>query len=272
MNDYFALTGTVTLINNGTWIFDSNSYLYWDVDAYWVNLGLLSVINYSNDFIQGTQFPGTKPVTDVGTLVNMGTIEFKNSGGLNFNQATGTFKQCKHGILKFGYGVDSTGTSPGSIKLPSIEIDGFIGFALGDDASVPSSGEALFSFVPEASGELPFGSFTGLFDTITNGPGVIDSSRIVCFSKDGSVAVYSLIDDKICPDGEYQTLLPNVGSACSGLPDGIKNLEDTASCPAGANCGIDTGAPAGEPNPNSAHSLAVHLAFLVSLVCLLLKF
>jgi hypothetical protein len=270
MNSYFALTGSVTLINNGTWIFDSSSYLYWDVNAYWVNLGLLSVIKYSNDYIQGTQFPGSSTYSDVGTLVNYGTIEFTQSGGLNFQQGTGTFKQCKHGILKFGY---VEGGTPGSVTLPNIEIDGFIGFAFDDEATVPTSGTTLFSFVESDTGELPFGSFTGLFDTITKGPGLIDDSRLVCFDKTGSVSVYDLIDEKICPDGEYQTLLPHVtGDSCSDLPDEIKALEDLARCPAGANCGIDTGAPAGEPSPTSANTVAVSLAFLVSLVCLHLNF
>jgi hypothetical protein len=271
MNDYFALTGTVTLVNNGTWVFDSSSYLYFDVDAYWVNTGLMQVVNHANDYIQGTTFPGKAAYTDAGIMVNMGTIEFTNGGGLNFYYNTGTFLQCKHGILKFGYGVN--GGNPGSVTLPTIVIDGYIGFYFEDDASVPTSGSTLFSFVPEDSGELPFGSFTALFDSISKGPGLIDASQLVCFSKDGTVSIYDLIDEKICPDGEYQTLLPFLtGDACSDLPDSIQSLQDLASCPAGANCGVDTGAPAGEPGPNSAHSLAVPLAFLVSLVCLLLKF
>jgi len=271
MNNYFYLIGTITLINNGVWIYDSSSYMDFNVDAYWVNLGLMQVINYSNDYIQGTYFPGLSTATDAGTMVNMGTITFSNHGGLDFQYGTGTFLQCKHGIMKWGYGVD--GTNPGSVTLPSITIDGFIGFYFESASDVPASGSSLFDFVPEKDGNLPFGSFTSLFDTVTKGPGVLDSPRIVCFSAGGSVDLYGLVDDVKCPQDYYQTLLPiAVGNACSDLPASIKNLEDTASCPAGADCGIKTGSPAGEPNPNSAHSLAVHLAFLVSLVCLLLKF
>jgi len=275
MNDLFALIGTVTLVNNGTWVFDSGSNLYFDVSAYWVNLGLMDVINHSNDYIGGTYFPGRTTVTAAGTFVNMGTIQFTNAGGLDFYYSTGTFLQCKHGIMKWGYAV---GNTPGYVTLPSISsFDGFIGFYFEDKTSIPSNGATLFTFVKETSGDLPYGSFISLLDTVTNGPpGVLDSNRLVCWEKTGTVYVYDQIEESgKCPDGKYQILpTPPVteGDSCDGLPDAIKNLADEAWCPAGANCGLDTGAPAGEPNPNGAHSLAVHLAFLLSLICLLLKF
>jgi hypothetical protein len=272
MNNAFAITGSVTLINNGTWIYDSGDYLYFDVQAYWVNTGLMEVITYSDDFISGTLFPGLTTYTDAGTLVNMGTIQFTSGGGINFNSNAGTFLQCKHGILKFGFGVN--GGNPGTVTFPSITMDGYIGIYFDSTATVPSTYASLFSFIPETNGDLPSGSFTSLFDTVTVGPGTIPTSQIVCFDPvTGYVVIYSLLDQPTCPTGKNQYLTTIItGDACSGLPDAIMNLQDTAWCPAGANCGLDTGAPAGESNPNSAHSVVAPLAFLVSLVCLLLKF
>jgi len=272
MLNEFALTGTVTLVNNGTWIYNSGQYMYFDVQAYWVNLGLINVINHDNDFITGTSFPGLAAVTNAGSLINMGTIQFSAGGGIDFNSRTGNFLQCKHGILKFAYGV--TGGDAGTVTFPSIVLDGYIGIYYDPSAIVPSTYATLFTFVPETSGDLPSGSFTSLFDTITVGPGTIPTTQIVCFDKvSGDVYIYSLIDKPICPTGENQDLTTIItGDACSSLPDSITNLQATASCPAGANCGFNTGAPAGEPNPNSANSVAAPLAFLVSLVCLLLKF
>jgi len=85
--------------------------------------------------------------------------------------------------------------------------------------------------------------------------------------------MYDLIDQPLCPDGERRLLDPILlGDACSDLDDSIKELEEWASCPAGANCGINTGVPAGEPSKDGAVSNVASLAFIVSLVCLLLKF
>jgi hypothetical protein len=271
MNSEFALTGTVTLINNGTWVYDSGDYLYFDVQAYWVNLGLMNVINHYNDYIYGTEFPGLSTYTDAGTMVNMGTIQFSNTGGLNFQQATGTFYQCNHGIMKFGYGSDFT-TTPGTVTLPHVKLDGYIGI-YNSDPTVPLDGTELFSWIFDASDSE--GLFTGNVGLVVS-PSL---TQKICYedtATSGPVSLYAYplltTTDILCPSGYslYVSLDPT--DVCSSLPASITALEGVASCPAGNNCGFDTGVPAGEPSPASASTLAIPFAFLVSLVCLLLKF
>jgi len=268
MTGTFALTGSVTLINNGNWIFSSNSELYWDADAYWVNLGLMEVINNSNDYIKGTYFPGLTTRSEVGTLVNMGTIDFKNNGGLNFYQSSGKVRQCKNGIIKFAF--DDTGV-PGTVTLPDIALDGYVGVYYGGNVKPYSSGQQIFTWVKPA-GEVPSGSVS----VSSKGPeaDLIDSVFIVCFSKNNEATVYEITKDLlICPGSDTQILTPIVGGACTDVPDTITSLADKASCPASAGCGTSTGKPgSGGGSPSPAIVNAASLVFLVSLICLLLKF
>jgi len=97
----------------------------------------------------------------------------------------------------------------------------------------------------------------------------------VCFDKtDYSVSLYKFSDNKGCPDGSVQLIVGPYAfdDACSELTDDIKNLQDLASCRSAQNCGVDTGAPAGEPGTDAANVNVASLAFIVSLVCLLLNF
>jgi len=264
MTSDFALLGSVTLINNGTWIFKSNSDLYFDAAAYWVNLGLLQVVTYSNDYIRGSTFDQTT-VTDVGTVVNMGTIEFSSGGGLNFEYNTGTFLQCANGVLKYSF--DGT-TTPGTQNYPpTIKLDGYVGLAIATGYTIPTYGVTVFSWVPKDVTAIPSGDVS----FITGG--ISDLLLNLCFSKTGTVTLYNRKDQPICPTDAYSPLLllPLGSDACGALPDTIKTLQNQASCPASAGCGVDTGTPAAN-TPASGNVNAASLAFFVSLICLLLKF
>jgi hypothetical protein len=272
MTSTFYIFGSVTIINNGTWVYNSGSSLYWDAAATWVNLGLMDVTLHSNDWIQGTTFPGLTTPTTVGTMANMGTIQFTNGGALDFYDTTGTFRQCSNGILKFQF--TSTGSSSTSGKFPDIYLDGYIGVSYDDTFT---SGQQLFTWAKPA-GAIPPGSVK----LVSNGP-ALSVPQIICFSPTGNdVTLYKITDSSlttsgICNSGEYQNLVPIVGGdACSSLPDSIKNLADMASCRADAGCGLDTGStgsgPVTPPPPSAANVNVASFAFLVSLVCLLLKF
>jgi len=263
MINTFALTGSVTLINNGTWYFNSNSDLYFETTAYWINLGLLEVINYYNDFIQASTFPGAG--TGVGTVVNMGTIEFSNTGGLNFYDGTGTFRQCSDGILKFNF----NGTSiPGTQNYPpQIYLAGYIGVAISSDFLISSGGDIVFNWKPADNTAIPQADVSFL------SKGIDPLLLNLCFAKTGEVTLYKRVDEPICPTDTYSpfTILPLAADACASLPDSIKNLQ--ASCPATVVCGVDTGTASGPAgSPSSANVNAASLAFFVSLICLLFKF
>jgi len=264
--------GPVTIINNGTYAMESWGYNhYWDLAATFVNLGLIDVQDLSH-YIYGSSFPGLTTATEIGTIYNMGTIQFTTGGYVNFNAGSGTFRQCKHGIVKFDY----TDSAPGSVVLPEVYFSGALGALFPDDYTIYSSGDELFTW-SKPTDILPYGNV----DLVVKGPfedvkGVsVPVLLILCFDKaTTSATIFKLTDG--CPDNSYPALLPFVsGDACSGdeTPDNIKNLQDSASCPSGQNCGVDTGAPAGEDGTTSTANVSVaSLAFIVSLVCLLLKF
>jgi len=274
MNSVFNLIGTITVLNYGTWIYDSSSSLYFDVQAYWINLGLMQVVNHANDYIYGTSFPGLSTATDAGTMANMGTIEFTNGGGLDFVAGTGTFLQCSKGILKFGWGYPAAGNYPGVSTLPDCTLDGYVGLSYASDSDVPTDGTSIFTFVTKDGS-----AFSGSLETTS--ANVLDP--LVCVDKtttaggDGYVRIYDAVTQKLtCPSGATQILIPTLsGDACSNLPAKIKALEDKATCSVDkkGGCGVDTGTPSGNGNnPASGNVHVVSLAFLVSLACLLLKF
>jgi fermentation-respiration switch protein FrsA (DUF1100 family) len=262
MLNEFAIYGTITVINNGTWIYNSNSDLYFDAVAYWVNLGVFSVINYANDWIRGSSFPGLTTPTSAGTIVNMGTITFSAGGGFYFYDATGTFLQCSNGIIKLNFTLT---TQPGQLRLAACEIDGYIGAAFSSDYSETALPVTVLTSIPSDPTALPSG------DVSFSGSGLSLLDLTVCYSETGSVTFYKRSDQPLCPTDEYQNLVPITGGACGSLPANILMLEDLASCPADANCGFDTGTISG-PSPSAAHVNAASLAFFVSLICLLLKF
>jgi hypothetical protein len=259
----FHLLGSVTLRNYGTWVYESSAYLYFDEVAYWINLGLMTVETYSNDYIRGTQFYSST-YTEVGTFVNMGTLQLLSGGGLNFEQESGTLIQCKNAITKIQYGP----TNPGTITLPTIIFEGYIGILIEGDAT-PSDGTTIFTFIPDTT----LGSFSGDIEDVLVEGEPLTWFPLVCTDKTGKVKIYDAIDNNyLCPDQETQILNPVVGG-CDSLPDAIKNLQDSATCPATKACGIDTGVASGGNNDGSAANVNVaSLAFLVSLVCLLFKF
>jgi len=267
MVDEFALTGSVTLINNGTWVYDSNGDLYFDVQATWINLGYFQDIQYYNDYIKGTTFPGLSASTDVGTIINMGTLEFTNGGGLNFEEGTGTVRQCPNGVIKLGF---TTSSAPGSITLPNsanLYLDGYVGYSVSSDYTISSSGIELYSWIPADP------TATADVHLSLTGSGYDSTLLEVCFANSGTATLYKRTDQPTCPAGSTQFPGALPSPACDNLPDAIKNLQALASCRFGApNCGIDVGAPAPTPAPASANVNAASLAFFVSLVCLLLKF
>jgi len=260
MQNTFSIYGSVTLINNGTWIWDSNDEMYWDSVAYWVNLGLLVVVNYANDWIRGSSFPGLTTVTSVGTLVNMGTLQFNNSGGFYYYDQTGNFYQCSTGIIKLGYTLT---TQPGQIRLAGLYLDGYIGCSFSPDFSEIALPYTVLTWKPTDPTAIPSGDITILASGLS---ALLDLN--FCFSKTGTGTLYQRSAQPLCPNDAYQVLDPFTGGACSSLPDKIKNL--VPSCPASADCGIDTGKPFG--SPSTANVNAASLAFFVSLICLLLKF
>jgi len=204
-------------------------------------------------------------------MVNMGTIQFSNTGGLNFQQATGTFLQCNHGILKFGFGSAFT-SAPGYVTLPNIEMNGYIGI-FNSDTTTPLDGTQLFTWIFDSTDSV--GLFKGNVGLVVS-PSL---TQKICYQNtqtSGAVALYTYplltTTDVLCPSGYSLYVSIDTSDVCSGLPNYITDLESEASCPAGNNCGFDTGVPTGEPTPASASTLAIPFAFLVSLVCLLLKF
>jgi len=275
MTASFALYGSVKLVIVGTWVYDSSSSLFWDAKAYWINLGLLSVINKANDWIQKSTFPSiSPPAPNVGTLVNYGTIEFSAGGGLYFYDGTGSFRQGKNGFMKFEYGDSDSG----SVQFAEVILEGWIGVYFSDDYTFSTSGNSLFFSWKKPASALPFGDI----NYIATGPGILgDIDQYICFdtsSTTGGVNVYKIKDlglPPICPSGEYHDLLPFVtGDATSDLPDTVKIFEDQAVCTADKGCGsIATGNPSGGSGTPAAGNVNVaSLAFIVSLICLLFKF
>jgi len=275
MTSTFALYGSVKLVIFGTWVYDSSSSLYWDADAYWINLGLMSVVNKANDWIQKSTFPSiSPPAPTVGTLVNYGTIEFISGGGLYFYDGTGSFRQGKNGFMKFEYGDSDSG----SVQFAEVQLEGWIGVYFSDSYTFSSFGDNLFFTWTEPADVLPFGSL----NYIAKGPGILgDVDQYLCFSPSGQdVTVYRVKDlltiPPGCPDGEYHVLLPFVsGDATSDLPDDVKAFEAQAVCTADKGCGsIDSGKPSGGggDTPAAGNVNVASLAFIVSLICLLFKF
>jgi hypothetical protein len=271
MTSDFALYGSVKLVIVGTWVYDSGSSLYWDADAFWINLGLMSVVNHANDWIQASTFPSVSPPTpSVGIMVNYGTIEFSSGGGLNFHDGTGSFRQGKNGIMKFEYGDSDSG----SVTFAEVQLEGWIGVYFSDSYTFSSFGDNLFFTWTKPAGVLPFGSL----NYIAKGPGILgDIDQYICFSPSGNdVTVYRVKDlltvPPGCPDGEYHVLVP--GDATSDLPDDVKAFEAQAVCSADKGCGsIDSGTPSGGGDtPTAANVNVASLAFIVSLICLLFKF
>jgi len=275
MTDYFSIYGGVTLINYGTWIYDSSDYLYFDVAAYWVNLGLLSVIRASNCFIWGSQFPNLSARTDAGTIVNYGTIQFTSGGGLNFQDGTGSFYQCDNGIIKLAYGYPDAGTNPGTITLPeTLGLDGYL--AILYDNTDSSAATTIFYWKENADNTI----FDGSIDVVVKGDGDKFITPFICFDPTSGYAQiydFTYANSLKCPlDAQTQFLggLPGA-DVCANLPAEVTALKDGATCTSGDNCGIDTGAIGGGGNGgdgSGALANAASLAFLVSLVCLLLKF
>jgi len=279
MYNTFYLYGSVTLVNDGTWEYNSGSDLYWDAQAYWVNLGLITVIRASNDYIRYSTFPSIAPPDAVvGTMVNYGTIEFVSGGGFYFYSQTGSFRQGKNGIIKFELGDSDSG----SVQFAEVVLYGWIGVYYSAKYSVSTSGDVFFTWKTPAD-DVP----TGSISFTASGPDYlgldISTVQIVCFSKTSlNAKVYNIKDllsqysSPFCPTGETQ-ILSGTGDGNDDLPDNIKALEDTGSCPANADnpCGsIDTGKISSGNPPGSAGNVNVaSLAFIiVSLICLLFKF
>jgi len=265
---FFSLYGSVTLVNDGVWVFDSNSNLYWDKQAYWVNIGLMTVTRSSNDYIQYSTFPTiSPPALEVGTMVNYGTIEFVSGGGFNFYSNNGLFFQGRGGVIKFEFGDSNSG----NVQFGEVELYGYVGvyYSAGYDVG---SGKSFFDWAIPA-GDIPKGDFKFK----VSGPDFIglDISliQLVCFSKTTlSVKIYdkTYLGSLICPTGEYQFLNPGDGGA--DLPDSITFWEDKGSCPATADppCGsVDIGTITGD-SPAAGNVNVASLAFIVlSLICLL---
>jgi hypothetical protein len=274
---YIYFFGPVTVINNGTWSIEGGGwYTYWDTNAYFVNLGVFDVQDYH--YITGISFPGLAATSAIGTLVNMGTVQFTDGGYFTYQDATGSFRQCSHGILKFDYETTDAGES----VFGKIFINGYIAALYRDTFTFSSFyGEDLFSW-KDPTGTLPQGKLSYVYSGPDSGDLIpLDVPQLLCLSTDTNTATVWAKEDleevlgvKVCPDKAFNFFQPYLdGDACSDLDASIKDLADSASCPAGNNCGVDTGAPPGEDNNDSAASLNVaSLAFLVSLVCLLLKF
>jgi len=271
MTSYFALFGSVKLVIVGTWVYDSSSSLYFDANAFWINLGLMSVVNHANDYIQKSTFPTiSPPPANVGIMVNYGTIEFSAGGGLNFYDGTGSFRQGKNGFMKFEYGDSDSG----SVTFAEVMLEGWIGVYFSDSYTISSLGNSgLFFSWTKPAGVLPFGSL----NYIAKGPGILgDADQYICYSTDGDVSIFKLKDlltiPPGCPSGQYHELIP--GDATSDLPDDVKAFEAMATCTAQTPCGnIKTGNPSGDsPAPAAGNVNVASLAFIVSLICFLFKF
>jgi len=263
LDSSFYLQGTVTAVNNGSWYIQSSGLgIYIDKTAYFVNIGVIYVNQYL--YIYGS----TSSDTSVGDIVNMGTIVLAASITYGSSITDGTFRQCDHGILKFDF-VTSPSLSYSTVN--EIILDGFVGAVYPKDFTFYSYGTTILYWrIPDK--DVP----TGSPNYIAKGPGLTGGlSQAVCFSTtDNYARVWDYTDLKtapFCNSGDKQTL--NLGAdACTGLPQNIQDLEDLASCPAGNNCGLDTGVPAGEDGTGAANVNVASLAFIISLVCLLLKF
>jgi len=280
MTGVFSLYGPVILVNDGTWVFNSNSDLYWDKEAYWVNLGLLTVTTSSRDYIRYSTFPTVSPPEMVvGTMVNYGTIEFVSGGGFYYFSENGSFRQGKNAITKFQLGDSASG----SVQLggPNV-LYGYIGVYYSAGYDLSSLGDSFFSWKIPAD-DIPIGDlkFVATGPDYLNVP--ISTVQIVCFSEtDLKAKVYNIKDlvdlysSPLCPTDEYQNLKVDA-TGNDDLPDYIKALENTGSCPANAEnpCGsIDIGKITAGTPPGSAGNVNVaSLAFIiVSLICLLFKF
>jgi len=197
----------------------------------------------------------------------MGTIVLGASITYTTTITTGTFRQCDHGILKYDFSV----TDPSYSTVNEIILDGFVGAVYRDAFTFYLYGTEILNWRIPAK-DVP----TGSAKYIAKGPGLTgDLTQLVCFSKtDQTARVWNIKDlttTGIC-DGTDSRFLNSGDGACSKLPQNIQDLEDLASCPAGQNCGLDTGAPSGEDGTGAANVNVASLAFIISLVCLLLKF
>jgi len=122
VNEEINLFGNTYFVTNGTvYINPTSTDWYIDGNAWWINLGFVSFVNYNTYLYVGSFFANSP--TTIGTVVNSGTMQFSNSGALYYESTTtgGIFYNCNPGVLKVVYG---TGTSPGFIYLPQVYLDG----------------------------------------------------------------------------------------------------------------------------------------------------
>jgi len=276
MTGEFALIGTVVLVNNGTWIYDSGADLYFDQNAYWINLGFMNVINHANDYIRhSTFFAGA---AGVGTMINTGTIQFSAGGGLYFYDNLGALYQCTNGVLKYWF---SDLLYPAESNLAQVSLDGTIAVVVTGAVST-SPVQTLFSWQ------------TSFYSSVTNFPKNMWIGNVV-FSVDTSAVTTVSLSENLCYDNVFGSASIGPGGSLFGIPitscSGTLTVFDRANHPLAPVCNVFTGTagyyvaqPAGCPasqslNPNcgqptklntitsSGHMTSVSVSFL--LACLI---
>jgi len=237
LDDYLqSFIGSFLFINNGTFVWQSDQYFYTDPASVFLNLGLLSVVPYSTDFILGSTWNASGSglaTSNAFTMINKGNVQFSNGGALNFNAGTGNFYSCSGATLSFVFG----STSPAEGTFPFIALDGYVDVYYVNGATASSS-VILFSWVTSFYTTTLNNLFTGNVGESTHG---VATPLTLCFDgSNGDATLYtasSLTVPGVCGTGAYQ--VANVGSACGSLPTALTSL--TPSCPRSVSCGYNTG-------------------------------
>jgi len=270
MTNEFGILGNVVFVNSGTFIFDSNGDLYFDAAAFWINMGLMRVINHSNDYIIGSNFGGV--ATGAGTMINMGTIQFESLGGFNWEAGTGNFYQTDSGVMKYIYGV---GSDPSYPQFADVALDGYIGvyFATG---YTTSSSYTLFTWKASDYASDPQSMWTGDLTVSTNDNAhTIPSPQQSCYDPTGGEAYLYPISGGLCSSQSSGYVTFSNPSPTGGVTSGITNPPATVTSllaqtpPCGAHsantaCGQNVGISSNGPATSSGSIVPVSISFLMS--------
>jgi len=269
MTDTFGIFGNVVFVNSGTFNFNSNAELYFDANSFWVNMGLMRVYGYSNDYIVGSTFPGSG--TGTGTLVNMGTIQFESSGGLNWEAGTGEFYQSNSGVLKYIYGV---GADPYYPQFADIALDGYIGIYFASGYTPSTTGITLFTWKASDYTSDPQNIWAGDITVSTNDNAhTIPSPQQSCYDPTGGYAYLYPISGGLCSSQSSGYVTFSNPSPTGGVVSAITNptvtalLAQTPPCgahSANTNCGQNVGISTNNPSTGSGSIIPVSISFLMS--------
>jgi len=266
------LSGNTVFVNNGTFYLNNGDF-YSDSAAWFVNLGLWDISGHGT-ISYGTTWTPLSSSTSTNTpmnIVNMGTMQFSNSGYINGAYGTTqetTLYQCNTGVMKLNFGYPTASQSPTSSSFGHISLDGVISVIYSNNYPPVTgiSSLSLFSWDPKL--------YTSAVNNVWNGSLMECTSpnttpQLLCY--DTSTGIAYLFASSTCGTG-YGLSNSQIG-ACSSVRSSITSM--TPSCPRSAHCGFaDSCSTTPNPTPTPTHQTGSSLvaSILFGLSVLLMGF